>query len=129
MRPLAPLPRKFLVSQDLGHNGWGKESVKGKYAWRKVAHWQFSKCGCARLCLPLQRIQYLTGRDVPVPCILALTSFLSQTIKSDPVLLWKPFHQSLGAPSVTHVFKHPTALQMLEQPSSTGIRDRSHKKM
>lgn len=66
---------------------------------------------------------------VSVSCILALTSFLSQTIKSDPVLPWKPFHPSLGAPSVTQVFRHPTALQVLEQPSSTGIRDRPHKKI
>lgn len=29
---------------------------------------------------------------VSVPCILALTSFLSQNIKSDPVLPCKPFH-------------------------------------
>lgn len=85
--------------------------------------------GSASHCKGSSTQQAETCMKVSAPCIWALTSFLSQTIKSDPVLLWKPFHQSLGAPSVTHVFGHPTALQVLEQPSSTGIRDRSHKKM
>lgn len=35
-----------------------------KVCLRKVALWKFGKYGYARLCLPLQQIQYPTGRDV-----------------------------------------------------------------